>query len=259
MIPRCFVEPALWDNAHLRLQDDDSHHLADVLRKGEGDAVVVCDGRGGEALCRITGVSAGGSVTVEVLDRRHQPADMVLVTLVQAIPKSQKMEWIIPKATEIGVWRIVPVLTDRGVVQLTGERAEHRVERWRRIAVEAARQCRTAWIPQVAPIADLKHLLATGLGQDLLLVGSLEPDAVCMKGFLRARAEKPPRTAALMIGPEGDFSPEELKAAREAGAVPVSYGTRVLRVETAAIYGLSVLAYEFDGRGLNNAPAVPVP
>jgi 16S rRNA (uracil1498-N3)-methyltransferase len=155
------------------------------------------------------------------------------------------MEWIIQKATEIGVWSIVPVMTERGVVRLDGDRAEHRVERWQKIAEEAAKQCRTAWIPRVARIAPFKQLMGSGLGTELILVGSLEENAVPLKRYLRSLEGKPPRSVSLLIGPEGDFSASELDLARSRGAVPVSYGSRVLRVETAAVYGLSILSYEF--------------
>lgn len=196
-------------------------------------------------------------MTAEVVERKRQPADMVMVTLVQAIPKSQKMEWIIQKATEIGVWSIIPVMTERGVVRLDGERAEHRVERWQKIAEEAAKQCRTAWIPRVTPIVSLKRLLESGqreaqaearettLGTEVTLVGSLEQTAIPLKHYLRSLAGKPPASVSLLIGPEGDFSPSELDLAKAMGAVSVSYGSRVLRVETAALYGLSIIAYEF--------------
>jgi len=170
---------------------------------------------------------------------------MVMVTLIQAIPKSQKMEWIIQKATEIGVWAIIPVMTERGVVRLDGARAGRRDDRWQKIAEEAAKQCRTAWIPRVAPIVSLKLLLESGLWSDLSLVGSLDANAVPLKTCLRSLKGKRPQSVSLLIGPEGDFSPAELELAKAKGAVPISYGSRVLRVETAALYGLSILAYEF--------------
>jgi 16S rRNA (uracil1498-N3)-methyltransferase len=259
MTPRCFIEPDQWGVDLIRLSAGDSRHLASVLRCSPGDFLVVCDGRGGEALCRITG-SEGGLLTAEVVERRRQPADMVMVTLVQAIPKSQKMEWIIQKATEIGVWSIIPVMTERGVVRLDGERAGHRVERWQRIAEEAAKQCRTAWIPRVTPIVSLKRLLDSGsketstgdqvpaLKTEVTLVGSLEQTAIPLKRYLRSLEGKPPASVSLLIGPEGDFSPSELDLAKAMGAVSVSYGSRVLRVETAALYGLSIIAYEFPSR-----------
>lgn len=244
MIPRCFVDSEQWGGHRLRLSDGDSRHVSAVLRCSVGDYVVVCDGRGGEALCRLVG-HEGGVLVADVCEKRRQPLDMVMVTLIQAIPKSQKMEWIIQKATEIGVWSIVPVMTERGVVRLDGERAEHRVDRWQKIAEEAAKQCRTAWIPRVASVISFTRYLEAGLETELSLVGSLEDGAAPLKGYLRALEGKRPISVSLLIGPEGDFSPAELELAKAQGAVPVSYGKRVLRVETAALYGLSILAYEF--------------
>jgi 16S rRNA (uracil1498-N3)-methyltransferase len=183
-------------------------------------------------------------VTVRVVERRRQDASAAAIMLIQAIPKSQKMEWIIQKATELGVWSIIPVMTDRGVVKLENERADHRTARWQRIANEAAKQCRTAWIPRIEPVTRFKGLMESRPRVEAMLIGSLELDAIPLKQCLGGWATRCPNSVALLIGPEGDFSPAESEAARAAGAIPVSYGTRVLRVETAAIFGLSVLAHE---------------
>jgi 16S rRNA (uracil1498-N3)-methyltransferase len=247
MIPRCFVDPAEWRQPLVRLGVDESHHVADVLRAGVGDRVVVCDGAGGEALAELVSIGREG-LAARVLDRSRQPEAAVMVTLIQAVPKAQKMDWIIQKATEIGVWCIVPVQTDRGVVKLEEDRAGQRAARWQRIAVEAAKQCRTAWIPKVHPPRPLAGALAGGAGVEVLLLGSLEADAVPLAACLAEVKRQRPRSVGLLIGPEGDFSPREVQAARAAGARPVSYGARVLRVETAALYGLCALAYEF-GQG----------
>jgi 16S rRNA (uracil1498-N3)-methyltransferase len=247
MTPRCFVEPEEWSKGRLLLSVSDSRHFSTVLRCVPGDSIIVCDGLGGEALCRIAG-EEGGCLVAEVYERERQTSSGVMVTLVQAVPKSQKMELIIQKATEIGVWMIVPVMTERGVVKLDGERAEHKRERWQKIAEEAAKQCRAAWVPRVEPIVSIKRLMESGLETDLSLVGSLEHDAVPLRKYLRSREGNPPQSVSLLIGPEGDLSPSELKLVKAKGVVPVSYGDRILRVETAALYGLSVLAYEFPAR-----------
>ena len=141
-------------------------------------------------------------------------------------------------------------MTDRGVVKLEDERADKRTERWQRIAVEAAKQCRTAWIPQVHPVEPLSAVLGRPLALDVLLIGSLEPGAIPLRQCMREIKGRAPKSVGLLIGPEGDFSPGEFELARKAGALPVSYGTQVLRVETAALYGLCVLAYEL-GNGSN--------
>lgn len=243
MTPRCFVNPADWQQAVVRLGCDDSHHLTDVLRVGVGHRLVVCDGQGGEAAAEILEL-ASGHVVARILERKHQPEAGVMVTLIQSVPKAQKMDWIIQKATEIGVWSIIPVMTDRGVVKLEDERADKRTDRWQRIAVEAAKQCRTAWIPRVQPVEPLAAVLGRPLPFEVLLIGSLEPDAIPLRRCMRELRMRSPGSVGLMIGPEGDFSPREFELARKTGALPVGYGTQVLRVETAAIYGLCVLAYE---------------
>ena len=183
MTPRCFVDPAGWQNPVMWLNGDDSRHLTDVLRVGVGDPVVVSNGQGGSAEAVIIEITSRG-VSVRILDRQYQSGDGVLLTLIQAVPKAQKMDWIIQKATEIGVWSILPVMTDRGIVKLEEERADKRTSRWQRIAVEAARQCRTTWIPKVEPVAPLGEILCRPLPLDVLLIGSLEPDARSLKACL---------------------------------------------------------------------------
>lgn len=245
MIPRFFVDPALWVQPVITLGQADSHHLADVLRARVADAIMVLDGAGGEARAEITSLSPS-AVTARVVAREEHRDPGTLITLVQAVPKAQKMDWIIQKATEIGVCSILPVMTDRGVVKLEDERADKRTERWQRIAVEAAKQCRTAWIPLVRPVQSLEAVLLSEPPAEVLVIGSLEEQAIPLKRCLRELLPRRPKSVALLIGPEGDFSPREAELARKAGAIPVSYGSHVLRVETASIYGLCVLAYELS-------------
>ncbi|MEI6563163.1 MAG: RsmE family RNA methyltransferase [bacterium] len=243
MIPRCFVSPAEWQCDAVTLNRDDSHHLTDVLRVEVGSPLVICDGQGGEAAA-VFAERRSGLVTVRIVDRKRQTGAGLSITLIQAVPKAQKMDWIIQKATEIGVCAIQPVMTDRGVVKLEDDRADHRTLRWQRIAVEAAKQCRTAWIPQVQGVEPLASVLGRKLSVECLLIGSLERDAVPLKVCMNELRTRCLGSVGLLIGPEGDFSPREFELAKQAGAISVSYGARVLRVETAAIYGLCVLAYE---------------
>ena len=246
MMARCFVDAAEWQKPVVRLSPEDSHHLSDVLRVVAGGRLVVSDGQGAEALAEVVAME-DGVMSARILERRQQAGAGVMLTLVQAVPKAQKMDWIIQKATEIGVWDIRPVMTDRGVVKLEDERADKRTGRWQRIATEAAKQCRTAWIPKVYPVRPLAEVLGQGLPVEILLIGSLEDTAVPLRDCLAGLRKRRPQSVGLLIGPEGDFSPRELDLARQAGALSVSYGTRVLRVETAALYGLCVLSYELAG------------
>ena len=207
---------------------------------------MVGDGQGGESLCEVMDGNAF-PLTVRVLERRTKECSTVSLSLIQAVPKGARMEWILEKAVELGVWCVFPVMADRGVVRLEGARAADRRERWQRIVAEAAKQCRTAWIPRVEGLASLRELLGGPLPVDALLVGSLEADATPFMQVVREIKAAGARRVALIVGPEGDLTPDELAAARGAGARAVSFGEHVLRVETAAIYGLSVLAYEFGG------------
>lgn len=244
MVPRCFVDPVAWGAELIRLSPVDAHHLTAVLRLGDGAAVVVCDGQGNEAE-GVIAEGAAGAVTVRVTGRRARGTAEWRLTLVQAVPKGDRMEWIIQKAVELGAWSIVPVMTEHGVVRLEGARAAQRVERWQRIATEAGKQCRTAWMTRVEAVSSLGPWLEQAKKDSpWLVIGSLEPDACPFREVLAELRGRPPGPVALLIGPEGDFSPAELAAARAAGAHPVSFGKRVLRVETAAVYALSVAAYE---------------
>ncbi len=245
MIPRCFVDPTEWGGERIRLRPRDAHHVANVLRAVPGDPIAVCDGRGGEAAGEIIEVGPAG-VLVQVRERRARGAADWRITLVQAVPKGERMEWIIQKAVELGADSIVPVMTDRGVVRLEGSRAEHRVERWQRIATEAAKQCRTAWITRVEPVVTLRQWLEGAERPEAMIVASLEPDARPFRNVCAELRQQAAARVGLLIGPEGDFTPDELERAKTSGARPVSFGRRVLRVETASIYALSVLAYELD-------------
>ena len=243
MTPRCFVDPAEWSRENIRLRAEDAHHLTGVLRAGPGSTVTVGDGQGGEAEGEIIEAGPGG-VVVRVRARRPRGAADWRLTLVQAVPKGERMEWIVQKAVELGAWAVVPVMTERGVVRLEGERAANRVVRWQRIAVEAAKQCRTAWVMRVEPVMTLTQWLATAARPGELVVGSLEGDARPLRDVCAGLRQQPAGGVAMLVGPEGDFTPGEMAAAKAAGARPVTFGRRVLRVETAAVYALSVLAYE---------------
>ena len=243
MIPRCFVSPAAWAADLVALTPSDAHHVSDVLRLGVGDAVVVCDGQGGEAEGVIAALSRD-LVTVRVVSRRSREVPEWRLTLVQAVPKGDRMEWIIQKAVELGAWSVVPVMTEHGVVRLEGDRAEQRVKRWQRIAMEAAKQCRTASVMRVEPVLPLGEWVARHAREHTLVIGSLEAEARPLGDVLAGVRAQTPGALAFLVGPEGDFSSRELAAARAAGAQAASFGRRVLRVETAAVYALSVMAYE---------------
>jgi len=242
---RCFAEPSRWKGDKVVLAAEEAHHLVHVLRAREGDVVTVFDGDGRQATARL--VTARGE-TAELLVIENAPciAPAVAITLIQSIVREQRMDLIIQKATELGVSKIIPVEVERAVVRLDAKAQEARRERWQRIALNAAKQCGVGWIPEVGPIVPVSEALKRCSALDFTLIGSLEVDAVPIRSAIAKAKSRNPRTVGIVIGPEGDFTPPELAAAKAAGAVPVSLGSLVLRVETAAIHVVSIIKYEFE-------------
>lgn len=238
---RCYIHPDDWLKSEIDLPAEEAHHVAQVLRAKPGDSVDVFNGCGGFGTAVVETAGKRGT-TLTLGDRRQAPPPPVSVTLVQGLPREQKMDLIIQKAVELGVSAIVPVLTEHAVVRLDGERSAGRKARWDRIALGAAKQSGNPWLPRIdAPIA-LADFLASRPAYDLFLLGALAGQPRPIRDVLRGAT---PRTAAAAIGPEGDFSPAELQALLHAGAVPVTFGPIVLRAETAAIYVLTCLQYEY--------------
>jgi 16S rRNA (uracil1498-N3)-methyltransferase len=157
------------------------------------------------------------------------------------------MEFIVQKATELGVYRIVPILSERVVPQLDAE--SNKLEKWQWTAIEAVKQSGLAWLPQVESPVTLKDYLNRNEKFDLPLIASLRGDTrhprEVFQTFQTERRRKP-QSVSIWIGPEGDFSPAEMNAVRAAGAIPITLGPVILRTETAALYCLSILDYELQ-------------
>lgn len=214
------------------LSAEETHHATHVLRVKAGDTVNVFDGRGHEAQARL---DESGKLTI--LQHSHTPSLPCRITLAQAIPK-KNMDWIVQKATELGVAEIFPLVSERTV-----KRPETASDRWREIALESCKQSGNNWLPEIhAPqkAADFVNKLGR---YDLKLIASLQPDSKPLKQLL---PNKKPATVLILIGPEGDFTPAELSQAKSAGCLPLSLGPLVLRSDTAALYTLSILHHELQ-------------
>ena len=245
-----FYAPAeRWSLEKLELDEGETHHCRDVLRLPVGSRVVVFDGKGTEAIAEIREF-AGSETRLSVIQVTQTEPLRCAITLAQAIPKGKNMELIIQKATELGISRIVPLLSERTVIQLAEGEDGKRVEKWRQIVVEAAKQCGQNWLPAVDPPISLKKFFSEFDRYEAPLIASLQGDARSFKQvFLDFREQhgRRPTSTLMLIGPEGDFTPAESALAKTAGCLPVSLGPIVLRTETAAIYSSSVLAYELQG------------
>jgi 16S rRNA (uracil1498-N3)-methyltransferase len=233
----------------LLLEESEAHHCLDVLRLGVRSRVVVFNGQGAEITAEITAIGKGIVHLKELISTKMKPLRCA-ITLAQAIPKGKNMDLIIQKATELGVAKIVPLISDRTVVQLEEGELPKKREKWKQVMIEAAKQSGQDWLPAIAGPLTPKQFFAEFDRYELPLIASLQNDARSFKKVLanfREQHGRRPNSALILIGPEGDFTPAETSWAKSAGCVPVSLGPIVLRTETAAIYSLSVLAYELQG------------
>jgi 16S rRNA (uracil1498-N3)-methyltransferase len=224
------------------LPQNAARHLIRVLRSNVGDPLILFDGSGGEYAARIHSVQRDD---VEVDVGKHDPIERespLHLTLLQGVSRGERMDWVVQKATELGVTAIVPLLTARSVVSLPGVQADKKVQHWRAIAIGACEQSGRNRVPQIAVPASLQHYLGS-----LPQVGSLEAAAqsrLLLSPLADTRLIDAPleqQAVTLLIGPEGGLAKEEQELARLRGFLPVRLGPRMLRTETAAVSALTVL------------------
>ena len=240
-----FFIPQLY-NEEMSITGVDAKHIGKVLRMQPGDKLQVVSDDGVSALAEVTAISET-TVTVrclEVLAESHEPA--VKITLAQGLAKGEKMDFIIQKAVELGAYSIVPVAMEHSVVRLDGAKADKKVERWQKIAEAAAKQSKRDIIPQVQAVQSISQMLANNNCKAKIIAYECE-DRMSLKTALREAGQLD--DLLLIIGPEGGISEGELTKAREAGAVPVSLGRRILRAETAGLVAMSAIFYETGDLG----------
>jgi len=245
---RAFCTPATAEPTAITLSPDESHHLVAVNRARAGDTVVAFDGRGTEWICELASDKKNAAVLKVRFKQKIKPL-LYEITLGQALPKGQFMDAIVRKATEIGAARIVPLESERTQVHLDADRSDRKIEKWQTAALEAAKQCGNAYVPEILPVQNAAAFMESARGYDLKLIASLQPGAKSLRTVLatfRAANDRPPKKVLWLIGPEGDFTPAEMSLSRSAGFEPITLGPLVLRCETAAAYALSILSYELQ-------------
>lgn len=238
---RFFVRDSLEGRSSVRIFDGDAHHIQHVLRMKAGELLLVVDPLGCVAEARICcfGERFVEAELVAFLDRNTEAP--VELTLVQCLPKGDKMDWIVQKAVELGVCAIQPVVSEHCVVKYDDKKKSARREKWQKIAEEAAKQCGRTALPEILPILPLLSLLK-----------KLPPDAECILCY---EGEAPQRLKSLLqrseagrylifIGPEGGFSQTETAAFKAHGVTAATLGPRILRAETAAISAVAMVLYE---------------
>lgn len=251
-MPSFFVEPDKIYDGKVIISGEDVKHITKVLRLGPGDGVTVLDGQGMEYQAILEEIGSDRILASITGERQSQTEPPLRVTLIQGLPKGEKMELIIQKAVELGVHRIIPVETTRSIVKLDAKKALQRQERWQRIAMEAAKQSKRGIIPNVEVLTTLNKALK-GLSADASLVlMPWEEASAPLKPLLESKSEGN-QEIYIIIGPEGGFTQQEAQNAIDAGAYTVSLGPRILRTETAGFTVLAVVMYELGdlGGGVN--------
>lgn len=266
-LPRFFIDPSQVAGSRITIIGDDLRHVRTVLRKQPGDRLTLLDGQGVEYTVRIVALERDGIVT-EIEGRVARRTAGPCITLGQGIAKSDKMDWIVQKATELGVSVLVPLVTERTIVKVRDE--EKRVSRWQKISREAAMQSSRPDIPRVEPIQKFSAFLQRlsnppsppfAKGGDsicpplkkgeqggfssypTLLLLPWEEGTEPLRNVLKSNAGA--KETIVLIGPEGGFSQSEAESAKGKGFHLVSLGPNILRTETAAIAVLSMLLYEY--------------
>jgi len=227
----------------IHIDGQEARHILNVMRLGSGDKVVVFDGTGKEYAGFIKEVKSK-SLIVEIIKVKSPKKEILpAITLAQAIPKKQKMDYIVEKATELGVSEIIPVISERTIVKVDEIKLDKRSRRWQKIAEEAAKQCGRSDIPKIKKADKFYNVISSVNDYDLSLIAHLAEERIPLKesliGFRNGKI-------IVFIGPEGDFTPEEILMAKETPSKFISLGSRVLKSDTAGLYVLSILNYELS-------------
>jgi 16S rRNA (uracil1498-N3)-methyltransferase len=245
-MPRFFVEPGQIRDGYIYLTGQDVVHITRVLRLGRGDRILVLDGRGKsyQAVIEDAGRTRVICAVTGEIPVFSSPGPRL--TLVQGLPKGDKMDLIVEKSTELGISRIIPLVCERTVLKLEGDKLSRRRERWLRIAREASKQCRRPDVPEVDLPGGWDQALRD-LDRATALIPWEEENVLTLKSFLREN--KPREQVYVFTGPEGGFTPREVERARSHGVRPVTLGPRILRTETAGLAVVAMILYQWGDLG----------
>ncbi|RHR32976.1 16S rRNA (uracil(1498)-N(3))-methyltransferase [Clostridium sp. AF19-22AC] len=240
-----FTEPSQIRDPHIFITGPDVNHMKNVLRIMPGERVGISDGQGTDYICEVDRLEET-EVVLNILSSEKSYSELASrIYLFQGLPKGDKMELIIQKAVELGVFEIVPVATRRAVVKLDEKKAKKKTERWNAIALGAAKQSGRSLIPEVKPVMRFAEALEYAKELDVLLI-PYEMAEGMEKTKEIISAVRQGQSVGVFIGPEGGFDEEEVEKAAAEGAQPVTLGRRILRTETAGLTVLSILMYHLE-------------
>jgi len=240
---RFFVQPEMINGRVISVTWEEAHHIVDVVRLSVGDKIVVFDGTGTEYLATIRELNPRSVIADINETRKPSSVNVLKIKLIQAIPKKDRMEYILEKSTELGVSEIVPVITGRTIPQWDKKKIDSHLRRWSLIVKEASKQCGRADLPSLSAVQDFKAAISGSRDSCIKLIAALTADARPLKAVLNGID---PKSVAIAIGPEGDFTKEEIEYAKDCGFRVVNLGPRVLKSDTAGLAVLSMVGYEFS-------------
>lgn len=246
IVYRFYVSQSQIGQDRITIVDSDVNHIKNVLRLEKGDWLVACDAEGTDYICRIQEMS-GTEVVLSIEKTQESGTELdTRVTLFQGIPKKEKMEFIIQKAVELGVYEIVPVMMKRCVVKLSEEKKiQKKQERWQAIAEAAAKQCDRGIIPVVhAPVTMETAFDMAGSLEYNMIPYELQDGIEASRSIVEDACRK--SSVGIFIGPEGGLEQEEVERAMQIGAKPMTLGKRILRTETAGMALLSILMFQMQ-------------
>lgn len=242
-MPKFFVDKNNIGEKNIEITGDDAKHISTVLRAKVDEEIIICDGYGTDYLCRLIGINKK-QVLAEIIEKYENKNEPELkITLYQGLPKGDKMELVIQKCIEIGIDRIIPVITDNTVVKI-GDKAEKKNLRWNKIAEAAAKQCGRGKIPHVDKILSFKDAVETSKTLDGAIIPYENERKKNIREFVKSFRGK---SIGIFIGPEGGFSENEITLCMENNISSVSLGKRILRTETAGLVTSVILLYELEG------------
>lgn len=241
-----FVPASQVEETEIIVKGSDVNHMKNVLRMKPGEEVSVSDGNNCRYLCRITEYMETGEAILTVIQREENDTELPSkIYLFQGLPKQEKMEFIVQKAVELGVYQIIPVALKRCVVKLDEKKARKKVSRWQEISKSAAKQSGRGIVPEVKNVLSWKEALELAAKLDVRLIPYELAEGMDKTKKLLA-AIQPGQSIGIFIGPEGGFEKAEVSEALEKGAEAVTLGRRILRTETAGITTLSVLMFQLE-------------
>ena len=241
-----FVTPDQVKEDKIFIEGSDVNHMKNVLRMRLGEEVTVSDGNNRQYLCEINEYDNDMAILHIVEEMMTDTELPSKIYLFQGLPKQDKMELIVQKCVELGVYSVVPVATKRCVVKLDDKKAKKKIERWQQIAESAAKQAGRGLIPEVQDVMSFKEALKYAKDLDVVLIPYELAEGMKETKQIISNI-KPGQSVGIFIGPEGGFEKEEVEAAISKGAKAITLGKRILRTETAGLTTLSVLMFHLEG------------